>query len=844
VTVERLLQINVAVLAVLATVLLGLGQANAYLPLVALFAATVSLVFTDTFGWFRLNRSVANLFALVAAVYSLSSFIRFDKEQQLLSIANLLVYLQFILLFQHKSPRVYWQLMVLGLLQVVVAVALSLDAMSSVLIVAYMVAGVSALTLFFLHRESLRVTRKLPRTILTMRGSRTKPQKRVSPSELLTKPQAVFDANPNALAKRVLGGRLIRQIAAMSALSLLFATVLFYTVPRHGDSIWQGPGSRRSAKVGFSGMQGISFEEEGLIEENNDPVLRVAFRDHKTGKRYTVVGRPYLRGTVLMHYSASENRWWQRVHPHSPTGARELHSPPANAELVRQEVVMEPSDGKFLFSVYPWWRYERHDERRDKRYESGIAYDNVNQKLSIPRRGLNHDGGPLRYTLLTDAFRSGWQLRATPFLHDPHRQSSRRMSDRSRGHLTDMNVDTRPHRRENMLDMMRFPQLRVEAKRIIDAAPEVDPGNHLQVAKALEDHFRASGQYTYSLDFRNIKRDPNLDPMEDFVANHRSGHCEYFAGALALMLRSQKIPARIVVGFAGGEYNPMGGFYQVRAKDAHAWVEAYIEPEHFDEEMPLPDGANIAGVWYRLDPTPAADGEESDLAGDFSVMRKVDQFLDYFRFVWADYVIGLDKERQQQAVYGNLPDEQPDAFGGEQLRSWMDRTARNLGIAGTGENGKLKIRWTVVAGVLAGLVLLAFMIRRLSRSDARAGRKSLLRRLVSRMVATVLPQAAGLSDAQAQRTRRNAAQLEFYARLARLVAPLGLVRKEGQTQQEFAEMVRSRLVQLQQSDSIAALPVKIVEVFYRIRFGGAALDTQEQENVEQALSKLEEALNV
>ena len=106
--------------------------------------------------------------------------------------------------------------------------------------------------------------------------------------------------------------------------------------------------------------------------------------------------------------------------------------------------------------------------------------------------------------------------------------------------------------------------------------------------KALEDYFRRSNEYKYSLDFSKVARDPDLDPLEDFVVNHRTGHCEYFAGALALMLRSRNIPARVVVGYVGGELNTMGNFYQIRKKDAHAWVEAYISPRDFTPEMPLP----------------------------------------------------------------------------------------------------------------------------------------------------------------------------------------------------------------------------------------------------------------
>ena len=56
-----------------------------------------------------------------------------------------------------------------------------------------------------------------------------------------------------------------------------------------------------------------------------------------------------------------------------------------------------------------------------------------------------------------------------------------------------------------------------------------------------------------------------------------SGNCEYFAAAMAVMLRSLDVPARVVGGFQRGEWNPYGRYFMVRLSDAHAWVEAYVE---------------------------------------------------------------------------------------------------------------------------------------------------------------------------------------------------------------------------------------------------------------------------
>ena len=122
-------------------------------------------------------------------------------------------------------------------------------------------------------------------------------------------------------------------------------------------------------------------------------------------------------------------------------------------------------------------------------------------------------------------------------------------------------------------------------------APVDDP---IARAKALESHLRESGQFQYSL--QKVQRQPGVDPIEDFVTQNRSGHCEYYASALCLMLRSLDIPARLVVGFKGGELNSLGGFYQVRQRNAHAWVEAYLPPDEVPDDESISQLARKHGA--------------------------------------------------------------------------------------------------------------------------------------------------------------------------------------------------------------------------------------------------------
>jgi len=93
----------------------------------------------------------------------------------------------------------------------------------------------------------------------------------------------------------------------------------------------------------------------------------------------------------------------------------------------------------------------------------------------------------------------------------------------------------------------------------------------------------------YSLD---IAGPGDRAPVEAFLFRSKRGHCELFASAAAVMLRSAGIPARVVIGFRGGAYDPVARRYTLRGTDAHAWAEAWLEGEG----------------WVSFDPTPSAPG--------------------------------------------------------------------------------------------------------------------------------------------------------------------------------------------------------------------------------------------
>lgn len=139
-------------------------------------------------------------------------------------------------------------------------------------------------------------------------------------------------------------------------------------------------------------------------------------------------------------------------------------------------------------------------------------------------------------------------------------------------------------------------------------------------ARAIEHFLRH--QLAYSLE--PLEREP-ADPLAHFLFERRKGHCEYFASAMAVMLRGVWIPARVATGFLGGSRNPLSGWHVVRASDAHAWVEAWIPGRG----------------WVAFDPTPAAP-EQSALPA----WSRLSLWADAFDMFWQEWVLGYDLDRQ------------------------------------------------------------------------------------------------------------------------------------------------------------------------------------------------------
>ncbi len=146
---------------------------------------------------------------------------------------------------------------------------------------------------------------------------------------------------------------------------------------------------------------------------------------------------------------------------------------------------------------------------------------------------------------------------------------------------------------------------------------------------AVERWLREKGRYS---DTPPAERDDDpRSPIEHFVLEHTEGHCEYFASAMVMMLRSQGIPARLVNGFAGGRDNEFGGFTEVSRADAHAWVEVSFER---------------AG-WVRFDPTPPDLRMRAAHPEILAQLRDIAGAAEHW---WYQHVVEFDRSTQLRAL--------------------------------------------------------------------------------------------------------------------------------------------------------------------------------------------------
>lgn len=179
-------------------------------------------------------------------------------------------------------------------------------------------------------------------------------------------------------------------------------------------------------------------------------------------------------------------------------------------------------------------------------------------------------------------------------------------------------------------------------------------GSDAAFVQAVLDKF-SNEEFFYTLEPPKLA----VDSVDDFLFNTRRGFCEHFASAFTLLARAAGIPARVVAGYQGGEFNPLGGYLIVRQSDAHAWSEVWLEDKG----------------WTRVDPTAAVAPERVErgldaamsadepvpgrLLGSFRAFTQVRLAWDAINTFWNDQIVEFGA-RQQHSLLQRLGVEDPD----------------------------------------------------------------------------------------------------------------------------------------------------------------------------------------
>jgi len=339
-------------------------------------------------------------------------------------------------------------------------------------------------------------------------------------------------------ADRLLTAPYLGYVTVMNLVLVAGATVLFLLMPR----LHFGLANRYATAVHVSGFsEEVRLGEVGSILQRNDPVMRVGLRARD--------GRPlntplYYHGLALDRFDG--HRWKLSdatvVHLINRAYGERDRPMPAGADIT-QEYSLEPLNSRVIFHV-------RHP---------------AELLVPLPRiEGASTEG----FYFPPDRERPDYRV---------HSSTQRPTSAEFRAATGDIPPDI----------AARYLQLPALSERTLELARSWMSAGETPYDGALIVQQHLQQDFTYSLDQPSSGAD---DPVDHFLFDSQEGHCEFFATAMALMVRSQGTPARVVNGFYGGEYNPAGEYMIVRQRHAHSWVEVYFPGLGWQTFDPTPVG--------------------------------------------------------------------------------------------------------------------------------------------------------------------------------------------------------------------------------------------------------------
>ncbi|HUG90444.1 MAG TPA: DUF3488 and transglutaminase-like domain-containing protein [Planctomycetaceae bacterium] len=780
-------QASLCATAALAGFMLAIAEGKIAPQILTPLLAVVAFVGTDRRGALVLPPLWANACGFLALCLALAEFFGGGIEARLLAGAHLLVYASWIVLFQRKIPRLSWWLCALSLLQVAVGAVLMRTGLYGALVVLYFFLAVWTLSLFSLDQARERLQ--------SPAGGDGEPRpdrvERRRGGGLRLAPAWAGEGSLALAAARLRAASQVQGTMQLDAherwLRLRFAA---------GTFLW----ASLSLSVGliFFLLTPRMWIGSGqpLGPEENLPGRSIAVSGFSDNVQLGQFGQILTSARPVFQVRILDEPSGETLDPFAYAARLGTDEPLFRGAVLSKYV---PQSGRWENAGRFEWhlrvdedlpRGEVRQEFRLEPIESSVLF------AMHPIRGCRVFYARRAVTAFQDV-RTG-----RLFASREHDRGARYDVYSPRDGASAGELYNGTQSRVHNVDRRATPELVELAALARTVAGYTNESTHpppAEMARRLVAHLRDSDQYRYSLDTTAV--DPDSDPIDDFVFRRRAGHCEYFASALTLMLRAVDVPARLVNGFKGGELSE-GGILEVQRRHAHAWVEAYYDDR-----------------WHVLDPTPSA-ARLASVAEMGPGIRSLHDLVSALSDAWSKYVVNMSLAQQRSDFYEPLHKSVTELW--ESLQG--DRQNAASLIASTRRFLSSPRRWISWQGGLLTFVLLLML----------SGIVWLIRR--AWRVARYLW--ARVRTATVDRER----QVEFYERFRRLCERQGLVRAAPQTQREFAEFVSSRLRPVLAAAALEDLPERLVELFYRVRFGEQPLDRHSESQLDRRLSDLEQAL--
>ncbi|MEM7784711.1 MAG: transglutaminaseTgpA domain-containing protein, partial [Planctomycetota bacterium] len=746
----------------------------------------------DIFKIFKIRGIMANIASIMILLLAMKDFLPGDSNGKLESVATLLVYLQTVLMFQEKKTRLNWQILILSFLQVVVAAIFSVGLEAGLLFLLYFFVVAIALLIQSIHsnQEDVRTLNSKQSERLTATAEGTDYRGSVPITFSLTKP-----------TNKGTNVTVFSHLLFWLVISLVFTTTMFSLLPRNSRA-WFAIPRIQVASHGF--RKEVNLNEKNVIKQSGQVIFRAQVTRERDGQQIDLqVNPPYFRGMALSNLVIKdEHTTWEA--PYDRVYSSLYQQPNVldpRYDYAIQRIQLEPSADPLIYGVMPLYRFGRTPQQLSFCHEvSAFTRCRIGQSIAF---------APFDYEVATLLDSRGQFAKCWPFEINMVTREALPMS-----------FDPPQHRWLTLMDRARYPKIVEVGKKLFDENVKQGQGR-IELFEELEKYFQFTGQFRYTLDFRDVERTAGTDATEDFFCNHKSGHCELFASALTLMLRSLDIPARVVIGFYGTESNPLTNESVVRARRAHAWVEAYLPPEECTRELFDTGQANAGGAWMRLDPTPLVSGDEPNAAEDG---------IELARTVWEDYVIGKDQDSTDDGVENS---NSILAFlDSSDFRKWEDRLEKTRAFF-----QRPVVKYSLAGGMTFAIFLAFMKARNLFFRRKGQGRVS-LRRLFANALSLISP---ALGDWVRPSEMTSPATL-IYQEMSGLLAPFGLTRGDFQTHREFSVEVGKYFQSNQLGTSIQKSVESITRRFNLVRFGAIEMDSDLESAFDQDLAELKQDL--